>query len=82
MMNLFFDWKVLGELPRKAFLPWPSAKTKEKIANLLNSPMLVAKLEPKTNLHNMIQKEELKVFWHFLKFGMKSQKNKIIMEFE
>lgn len=82
MLHLFFDQKVFGELPRKAFLPWPSGKTKEKTANLLSTPMTVVKIEPKVGAFHIISKEDLKPFWHFLKFCLKSQKNKVIMEFE
>lgn len=82
MLHLFFDQKVFGELPRRAFLPWPSAKTNEKTTELLAEPMLVLKIEPKVGVLNIIKKQDLKPFWHFLKYCMKSQKIKVIMEFE
>lgn len=82
MLHLFFDQKILGEIPREAFLPWPSIKTKEKTKKLLSSPMLVLKVEPKVGVLQMITKNELKEFWYFLKFCMKSRKTKVFMEFE
>lgn len=81
LLDLFFEFKCLGELPRKAFGPWPAMKLKNKIYPI-DVPMQVIKLEPKSNTFDLISKEDLKAFWFFLKHGMRSKQIKVIKQME
>ena len=57
LFNLIFEYKVIQEIPRKSFFPWPKAKKKPKIIvskniELINSDdnMYLIKARPKTDI--------------------------------
>ncbi|XP_058794863.1 dimethyladenosine transferase 2, mitochondrial isoform X2 [Phymastichus coffea] len=80
MFNLFFDIKHLGDFPRESFIPWPREKY-WKLDNL-DIPIHIVKLEPKKDVFDILTKDDLKSFWFFLKYCLKTRRNKVLAEFE
>ncbi|KAL7297279.1 hypothetical protein TKK_0009679 [Trichogramma kaykai] len=84
VLHLAFDTTYFGELPRKSFLPWPKEKPTKKKNPIdeLNCPMVLVKLEVKKNVYDILDKEDWKGFWFFLKHCMRSKKSRVVMEVE
>ena len=81
MLNLFFEYKELGSVPRKAFVPWNNEKSNTSLTEL-DVPLVVINLEPKKDTDSILEKKDFKAFWYFLKHCMRTRKNKVIEQFE
>ncbi|XP_011504668.1 PREDICTED: dimethyladenosine transferase 2, mitochondrial, partial [Ceratosolen solmsi marchali] len=79
ILKLFFNITLLGNLSRKAFLPWPNYDLNN--CNINDSDFLmVIKMEPK--LQYLFTKIDLKHFWYFLRYCMRSKTTRVIVELE
>lgn len=84
-----FDYKLLGKLKRKAFLPWPKKRKKKrtsqeaKILEEMNyNDMFVVKLEPKIDMYSRMSQKDWIKFWYFVRHTIRKPSNRVISEIE
>ncbi|KAL6434016.1 hypothetical protein ACFW04_005874 [Cataglyphis niger] len=88
MFQTMFNYKLLGTLNRKAFLPWPrrNNKNKHKLtcmwAKQNYEQIYVIKVEPKIDLYSQLSPEDWITFSYFVKHHMKKRSNRVIYELE
>lgn len=83
-----FDYKLLGKLQRKAFLPWPkkgkkkSSHETEILDEMDYNEILVVKFEPKVDVYSTLSQEDWIIFWYFVRHSMRKQCNRVIPKIE
>ncbi|XP_032665348.1 dimethyladenosine transferase 2, mitochondrial isoform X2 [Odontomachus brunneus] len=90
LFQLMFNYKLLGKLKRKAFLPWLKKKRKKKIrsreSEILDemdyNEMFVVKVEPKIDIYSRLSQEDWIKFWYFIRHTMYRRTNRVIPEIE
>ncbi|XP_011136400.1 dimethyladenosine transferase 2, mitochondrial isoform X2 [Harpegnathos saltator] len=89
LFQLMFDYKLLGKLKRKAFLPWPMKRKKKRrghrneiLDELDYNEMFVVKLEPKGDMYSILSQEDWIIFWYFVRHTMRRRSNRVILEIE
>lgn len=89
LFQLMFDYKLMGKLKRKAFVPWPRKRKKkrrsretERLDEMDYNEMFVVKLEPKISLYSLLSKEDWIIFWYFVRHTMRRRTNRVIPEIE
>lgn len=88
MFQTMFNYKLLGTLNRKAFLPWPrqNNKIKHKLARTRAKQdyeqINVIKVEPKIDLYSQLPLEDWITFSYFVKHHMKKRSHRVIPELE
>lgn len=84
LFQLFFNYKLIGEFPRKAFLPWVpnySAKKDKKAKD--REYMCAVKIQGKENLFTEIIDESLiQHMWYFITHHMTSRSGRVIPQME
>lgn len=88
MFQTMFNYKLLGALNRKAFLPWPrqNNKLQHKFARMRAKQdyeqINVVKIEPKIYLYSQLSLEDWITFSYFVRHHMQKRCNKVISELE
>lgn len=88
MFQTMFNYKLLGALNRKAFLPWPrqNNKLQHKFARMRAKQdyeqINVVKIEPKIDLYSQLSLEDWITFSYFVRHHMQKRCNKVISELE
>lgn len=89
MFQTMFNYEHLGTLNRKAFLPWPRKKRKQKnkswnynVQQMDYDEIYVIKLEPKIDIYSIFSQEDWIIFWYFLRHIMYKRCNRVIPELE
>lgn len=89
IFQLMFNYKLLGKLNRKVFLPWvrkvKAQKNKSlnhKIKQMDYDEMYVTKLEPKANIYSLLPQNDWIIFWYFLRHNLRKRSARVIPEME
>ncbi|XP_046435009.1 dimethyladenosine transferase 2, mitochondrial [Neodiprion virginianus] len=85
LFQTIFDYKLLGQVPRKAFLPWqltPMRSDKGKKTRT-EEYMYVVGIEGKKNLFSeVIDERLLQAYWFFVHHNMYARTSKVIQQME
>lgn len=86
LFNICFNYKKLGEVSRRSYIPWRKPSSKPQGKNTIvrdDNYFYVVKFEPKPDLHEkIIPKQDLVPFWHFLRHNFIPKKKRVIPELE
>ncbi|XP_033218051.1 dimethyladenosine transferase 2, mitochondrial isoform X2 [Belonocnema kinseyi] len=90
LFQALFDFEKLGELPRKAFLPWRTPlvdngmqKVLQKLKKLDEESLYVVRIEPKANLFDKKLKQQgLLGFYFFVRHHLQIKHTRIIPSLE
>ncbi|KAL1123557.1 hypothetical protein AAG570_002634 [Ranatra chinensis] len=88
IFDLFFDWKPLTSVDRRAFLPWQPHGLKPKIEVIISiykldpDKLYLVKMVPKRDLYERIPLEMMKPFWYFVNHNLTSKRLRVIAQLE
>lgn len=89
LFQLFFDYQLLGDIPRKAFLPWTPSYVDKKVVKKSRKnkadrdDMYVVKIEAKKNLFTKVIDDKLiQPLWYFINHHMVARTGRIIPQME
>ncbi|XP_014472698.1 PREDICTED: dimethyladenosine transferase 2, mitochondrial [Dinoponera quadriceps] len=89
LFQLMFDYKLLGKLKRKAFLPWPGLKKRKRrtreteiLDETSYNEIFVVKFEPKVDIYSLLSQEDWIIFWYFVRHTTYRRTNRVIPQFE
>lgn len=80
MFQLLFNYKLLGSVDRKAFIPWPKYN---KSTHEDYFQFYIVKFEPKPELLETFKgKNNLIYFWHFVRYNLYKKSSRVIPALE
>lgn len=84
MYQTLFDCKYFGDLERLLYIPWLKLSSNKNKATLNDNKILkIVKIEPKVDLFKYyINSTQIIPYWYFVKYHLKSRKQRVIPELE